>query len=394
MIIRYLWIRIISAEPETVLTKLILHNIELEKIKYSDALTVEFRIQYAQFSEVKRIVERSGASCKVIKKEGLLWMLRGIAKRPVLITGSVVFLLLSFLLSHRVLFVKVIGNENIPSRMIIQKAERCGVRFGEKSSSVRSEDVKNQLLKQLPQLQWIGITTRGCVATIQVKERSRSTAVKTADNTISSIIAKTDGVITEMTVLRGEPLVFPGQSVREGDILVSGYRDCGIKVTAESADGEVFAHTTHQISFATVPPAVKRGEFIHEHICYSIRIGKKVINLCNHSGIPDTTCVKMYSEDYWTLPGGFQLPVVLIKNSLSVFDVFTDSSEAQIMYGWLPEHAQAYLQSKLIAGEILDKQEEWNISEDVCEFIGTYACHEMIGQVKYEEIMENNAEDN
>ena len=39
-------------------------------------------------------------------------------------------------------------------------------------------------------------------------------------------------------------------------------------------------------------------------------IGKKVINLCNHSGIIDESCVRMYLEDYWSFPGGFQLPVI------------------------------------------------------------------------------------
>jgi len=133
---------------------------------------------------------------------------------------------------------------------------------------------------------------------------------------------------------------------------------------------------------------------LKEHTCYSLRVGKKVINLCNHSGIQGGTCVKMYSEDYWSLPGGFQLPVSVIKNSYNYYELIAPEVDIEETYSWLPRYARGFLQDSMIAGEILNEELAWNVSDDACEVTGNYACHEMIGQVKCEEIIEQNAEDN
>ena len=44
---------------------------------------------------------------------------------------------------------------------------------------------------------------------------------------------------------------------------------------------------------------------------YAVIIGKKRINFYKGSGISDTSCDKMYLENYVTLPGGFILPIAI-----------------------------------------------------------------------------------
>ena len=118
-----------------------------------------------------------------------------------------------------------------------------------------------------------------------------------------------------------------------------------------------------------------------------------MINLCNHSGIRDATCVKMYEEDNLTLPGDFQLPISLIKISHQCYDI-TSAEITDDVYLWLPQYARMYLQTQMIAGEILNEDLVWNISDQICMLTGSYACQEMIGQVKSEEIVNHHAEDN
>lgn len=196
-------------------------------------------------------------------------------------------------------------------------------------------------------------------------------------------------MITEMVIKRGTPLVSVGEQVREGDILVSGYTDCGIKIRFEIPDAEIFAYTTRENSFVTLPETNIRTKIIDEHRCFSIQIGKKVINLCNHSGIHDTSCVKMYEEDYWTLPGGFQLPISVKQVTCRSYE--TRKSEVMDISQWLPQFAARYLHRQMIAGVILQEELFWR---NPCELTGTYVCHEMIGQVKSEEKFNHNAEDN
>ena len=392
---RYLHIRMISAEPENLLSKLLEADLELMDARFIDLLTVEVKIKMSQFSRMKNILDKNGAACHIVRKEGILWGLQNAAKRPVLMIGSLIFLIFSILLPGRIFFVRVTGNEILPEKLILSQAESCGIGFGTKTAVVRSENVKNKLLAELPQLQWLGITTEGSVATIHVKERSETREdVPTQSGNVSNIVASRDGIITQMTVYSGNPLFGVGQSVKKGDILVSGYTDCGIKLRAEQAQAEVFAYTHRQNQFVVPAPSARREENVEEHTCVRIRIGKKVINLCNHSGILDSTCVKMYSEDFWTLPGGFVLPVCVIKVKHLFYQCGQTQNVQEDVRTWLPQAAQNYLSDQMIAGKILDQKLQWVFSDTGCVLTGEYDCHEMIGQIKYEEIAQKNAEDN
>ena len=394
MINMFVWIRIVSAEPEVELLRLTGSNVELMEITRVDPLTILAKTSNIHLPKVQMILNKSGSKWCIIKKEGFLWRVFEVKKRPLLIFGILLFLIFILTLPGRILFVRVSGNMKLPEKIVLEQAEACGIGFGSKISSVRSEDVKNQLLAKLPELQWLGVTTSGCVATLHITERSELDESSIPSNMISNVVATQDGIITEMTVYRGTPLVNIGDSVTVGDILVSGYTDCGIKIRAEQAEAEIVAHTFRTSAFIAPFPTAQRGKCVNEHACYSLRIGKKVINLCNHSGIQGTTCVKMYLEDYWTLPGGFRLPVSIIKNSYRYYECITMEADVENMKSWLPLYAHEYLQESMVAGKIIKEELVWDISRDACEITGSYACHEMIGQVKYEEIIEQNAEDN
>ena len=109
-----------------------------------------------------------------------------------------------------------------------------------------------------------------------------------------------------------------------------------------------------------------------------------MINFCNHSGISDSTCDKMYVEYYWPFSEDFRLPVSLVKIVSSYYDS-ADIEQTVESIHWVPQWAREYLLSKMIAGDILQESHIWNTGDDYYEFIGTYACHEMIALEKYEE---------
>lgn len=391
---RCLHVRIVTAEPEFLVSKLSAENIELSDIHFCDLLTVECKLYKRHFRKFRDILRKTGSTYTIVKREGLLWKTRSIGKRPIFLIGILVFLTGALIAPNRVYFIKITGNSRIPKKLILSEAEKSGIRFGTKASLIRSEEIKNQLLGRIPELQWVGITTSGSVATIHVLERDSENQQYVPNHDVSSIVAARDGVITQITVKKGNPLYSVGQSVKCGDVLVSGYTDCGIKIVAESADAEVFAHTLREIKVASPLRSMKRGSVKKVKTAYQLRIGKKVINLWNHSGISDATCVKMYLENYWTLPGGFQLPVSLIKVKYIIYDQLSECTINETDFQWLVQFARSYLNQQMISGTIQKEDLQWEISDDVCVLSGIYACNEMIGQVKYEENLEQNAEDN
>lgn len=387
-------LQFVCARPAYVLNKLTEAGVILMEIFYRDALTVEITVYKRQYKNAAYIIERNFGTVKSVEESGIQMYLIRFLKRPILVIGMSVFLLLTVWLSGRILVVNVSGNNTVPEKRILEEAEKAGIVFGAPAKKIRSEEIKNQMLTALPDLQWVGINTSGCVATICVQERRRNDGTTEQPQSISNIVAIQDGIITDMTIEKGTPLVSLGQAVRKGDMLVSGYEDLGLKVLLHRSQGEIMAHTIRENICISPKPSVHRGEHIGKHTCYKLRIGKKVINFCNHSGIQDAVCVKMYLEDYWTLPGGYRLPIAFIRTQCRYYDRKVNEQNWNLVEQWLPVYAQNYLQSQMIAGKILRKQLSWEFTEDDCRLFGVYACHEMIGQVKYEEITEHNAEDN
>ena len=79
------------------------------------------------------------------------------------------------------------------------------------------------------------MNTRGCVAVISVRERPEEAQVD-RPGTVSAVTAAQDGIIERVTVTNGTALCRPGQAVRAGETLISGYTDCGRTIRAGRAE--------------------------------------------------------------------------------------------------------------------------------------------------------------
>jgi sporulation protein YqfD len=302
--------------------------------------------------------------------------------RPVLLLGLLVFIIVTMYLPSRVLFFEVEGNVTVPTKLILEKCQQCGISFGVSRSEVRSEKMKNALLDAIPQLQWAGINTSGCTAVISVRERSEA-IVTEEEHTVSSIVASRDGIITQCTATRGNLLCKPGQAVMAGAVLISGYTDCGICIRANSAEGEVFAKTERNLSVISPSIWTQKKEKTVTAKKFAVIIGKKRINFYKDSGILDTSCDKMYSESYVTLPGGFRVPVILVTEVYT----YRQSVQTQIEEPTLSKFAQNYLQQQMVSGTILSMNETVQLMESAYYLKGKYICTEMIGRIRNEEII-------
>ena len=387
-------LQFVSAQPDELLNKLTEVGIILMDVYYLDALTVEIRVYPRQEKSAEYVIKKNHGEVKTKIASGSKRVIYKCRKRPVFLLGLLLFFLATCIIPGRVLFLSVSGNESISPQKIIEEAQRAGISFGIRGKKIRSEEIKNRMLTAIPELQWVGINTSGCIATICVQERSKAEKSIDSGLGISNVVARQDGVIAEMNIEKGTPLVTLGQSVRAGDVLISGYADYENKLLVQNAKGEITAHTMRKNTCISPIASAKRGVFLDRHTCLGVRIGKKVIKFCNHSGIRDVFCVKMYLEDYCELPGGYRLPVSFIRAEYVYYSQEPLQQAWSSVDDWLPTYAKDYLCSQMVAGQILQSQLSWRYAEDHCQLSGIYACHEMIAEVKYEEIIEDNAEDN
>ena len=384
-------VELTSADPSRALMLISAADIHVFGTQQISDLTFLFRIRRCDFKKLRTLTQKRGESLTVRRRPGLYWTGKRLLKRPVLMGGLLLLLLLAAFLPSRIYFVEVDGNTSIPARLILEAAENCGIGFGASRREVRSEKMKNALLAAIPELQWAGVNTKGCVAVISVREKTtvENTEVERA---VSRIVASRDGVIVSCTVERGNALCKVGQAVRAGELLVSGYTDCGLSIRATRSVGEVYAQTQQILEALTPSEYTVQASQTGIEKKYALIVGKKRINFYKDSGILGTTCDKMSTVNYLTLPGGFTLPVALVTEQWVSYDCETRSAADDEAERLLGDFAETYLKQQMVAGRILQKNQEISLQDAAYLLRGRYACLEMIGREQNEEILEDYGE--
>ena len=362
-------------------------GVEVLEFQLLSELEGILRLGRQDYPQAHKICVSRGDKLVLQDRKGIYWTLKSLRRRPVLVVGMLVYLFAALYLPSRVFFVRVVGNDKITTRQILEAASECGIHFGSSRRAVRSERLKNRLLEAVPELQWAGVNTYGCVAEISVRERTKP---ELTENTSSfgHIVASREGVITSCNATRGNLICGPGQAVNQGDILISGYTDCGLTIRAEQAQGEVFAVTKRDLRVVTPDESVMAARTGDVKKKISLLMGKKRINLWKDSGIWDTTCDRMYEEYYITLPGGFVLPLGWSVERYGGRELSEQELGPEAREKLLADTAESYLKNQMLSGTIRKSHLMYDAGEGFLQMTGEFSCVEMIGIMQRLEIGE------
>ena len=342
-------------------------RVPLEDITLSDGVTAEFR---CLGSQVPLIRVRDGEQLEAIGEGGLPKYLKNLWAWRRLVMFALLLGLLTVLLPTRVFFFRVEGNGELPERYILEQAAKCGVSFGAARRDLRSEQVKNQLLKAIPELRWAGVNTQGCTAVITVA--LRDPGENREEDLPGDIVAVADGVVTECYPRAGSCLAAPGQAVQKGTVLISGVTDLGRVTHLGRAEGEIYGLTRREIEIRLPGKTLLKqstGQSIRK---FSLLIGKKYVNFSNDSGIFMGSCVRMRTVNYLTLPGGFQLPAALVTDTYFLCET---SDAPREDWGPLEDAARRFVRERMTAGVILSER----LHREGYALSAEFECRELLG---------------
>ena len=153
----------------------------------------------------------------------------------------------------------------------MESAARTGLTFGTSARKLRSEHIKNALLSELDQLQWLGVNTYGCVAVIRVLERESQPPQELLPP-VTSIVASVDGIVASVTVTSGNALCKPGDAVTAGQLLISCYADLGICQKGTQAKGQIMGLTERHLTVVTPVVYENRGRVVSTDHRFSLQI--------------------------------------------------------------------------------------------------------------------------
>ena len=96
----------------------------------------------------------------------------------------------------------------------------------------------------------------------------------------------------------------------------------------------------------------------------------------------------MYEEYYITLPGGFQLPVAFVKETVLDVELEPVVLKPEDVAQRLETFGQDHLREQMISGHIVSAERVTYDDDGVLVLEGKYLCTEMIGRSRQEKIGE------
>ncbi|MFA5383196.1 MAG: sporulation protein YqfD [Eubacteriales bacterium] len=180
---------------------------------------VILNVRVKAVKKLRRIARKSGCRFKINKRGGLPFLLSYFNKRKAMVLGCIFFLAALYIFNSFVWFVQVTGNRNIEAADILKAAAKAGLERGVPRRAVNIGAVEKSIQDQLPLVSWVGIEIKGTRAAIEVVEK---TPAKEPYNGPAHVVAKKSGLVEEILVFQGDPVVKEGDMVVEGQVLISG----------------------------------------------------------------------------------------------------------------------------------------------------------------------------
>ena len=224
------------------------------------------RMSVKCFKAVRSAVAGSKVKIHIIKKYGLPFLTARYKKRYGILVGAVIFFGILKLMSCFVWTVDVAGNERVSTEKILTACEELGVKEAMKKHGFNSKNAGQKLLLKVDGLSWAAFNVEGCKITVNVSEIKESIKKNSEP---SNLKAKADGIITKIDVTAGNCVVKAGDTVKKGDLLVSGVIENESAVKFVHSIGKIEAKTQREIIVSAdyvKREKVKTGKIIKKRV--------------------------------------------------------------------------------------------------------------------------------
>ncbi|MBE6537011.1 MAG: hypothetical protein E7673_03555 [Ruminococcaceae bacterium] len=207
--------------------------------------------------------------------------------------------------------IRIEGNENISKALLKEELAENGLSVGAPWRKTSLSKLESEILSKSDRVGWISITRRGNVAYVNVREKNVRDDVLDVKNGYSNVVALTDCVIEEINVRRGIACVKAGDTVKAGELLISGVIPAELGGGFVRADGDVFGIVSERISLSVAQEeqkAVYQEEKLRE---MSVKIFNFSIKLFKKYGKTTNECAIIEDTKEFALFDKYRIPVVL-----------------------------------------------------------------------------------
>ena len=212
------------------------------------------RSAYRAMSEHKEIMDLQALGTK---HGGAPVHLRALLKRPGILCGITLGLMLFFFCRARIWEVRIVGDGSIDEDAMRHSLASAGLSEGMRISSLDCERTVASYLSEERRVCWMQIRREGVIAYVEWLPTKFGEQVSEEHGDVgANLVASEDAVIEDIRIQSGHATVSRGSVVKAGDLLVSGIDDNGVAY----ASGEVIGRVRRTVTVSV--PFVQTGERI------------------------------------------------------------------------------------------------------------------------------------
>ena len=283
-------VEIECACPERVLNLCAVEEIAFWDLQWLSPIALRLRVTRRGWHALREVCTRADAQASRLRERGAPQLLLRLRTRYALLAALALFALLLFGGNLFIWSFEVTGNETVPTETILRALEKCGVAVGSQGLKIHQEDVRNRALLELPDVAWLAVNVRGCVAHVQVVERKRPPAV-VQESQVCNVVARREGLVTRVQALDGKAVAAPGSVVTEGELLISGVADSersGLRLL--HGMGEVWARTWYALSVSVPLKTTEKTGEGRKKLHLSLDFGRRRIKFYGKGSITGAKC--------------------------------------------------------------------------------------------------------
>lgn len=377
-----------GAFPERLLNLCAQERLTFWGLVWRDEHTFTISLRRRELKRLEALARRLACTLQKDAEQGLPAFLLRFRRRYAFLAGLGLSLAAVGILSNVIFTVQVTGNIDVPTAQILGELRRLGLRPGAYGPSLELKQISQEALLALNELSWLNVNLYGTRAEVIVREAIEAPEL-IEEGGCYDIVAKADGLVTEVEPMNGEPLVEEGDTILAGDVLITGnvsmkppmYSDLPVRYFQTRARGNVWARTWRTLT-ANIPLTAAVKSYTGEEVKrYSLTIFAHRLVFLQNSSISLPFYDKITSVYPLTLPGGLELPVLWTVERCREYEpaaVEVDREAAQTLLEGRLEEAMAQAVGK--DGEITAARYSARVQDGWLMVTMTAECSEQVGK--------------
>jgi similar to stage IV sporulation protein len=173
------------------------------------------------FRLMRPAAKKSSCRVHIQKRCGLPFFLGRFKKRKGFKVGLFIFLSLLVLSTSIIWDIEITGckPEIIPQVMNVLNVEKIG--RGSFKMGINPKSIASKIVLQVDGIAWVGVEIKGVKLYVSIEDSTPAPPL-IKNNEFFDIVAERDGLVTQMEVFAGNALIKEGETVKKGQLLVTG----------------------------------------------------------------------------------------------------------------------------------------------------------------------------